>query len=125
MKNFNAKMYFWSICTSFCNHALCFPVTQMVSLYQSHQHSCFLYLGSILVDEYGGETGCVPGLLDMLQVSLVGYGPNSCRQFNTKIRHSVKTRGKSEYHPLEPHRSLVLKDTKYKAKGCKVSLEPN
>ncbi|XP_012941104.1 transportin-3 [Aplysia californica] len=42
-------------------------VTQMVSLYQSHQHSCFLYLGSILVDEYGGEAGCVPGLLDMLQ----------------------------------------------------------
>ncbi|GFO33396.1 F-box/WD repeat-containing protein 7 [Plakobranchus ocellatus] len=42
-------------------------VTQMVSLYQTHQHSCFLYLGSILVDEYGTESGCVPGLLDMLQ----------------------------------------------------------
>ncbi|CAG5115054.1 unnamed protein product [Candidula unifasciata] len=42
-------------------------VTQMVGLYQTHQHSCFLYLGSILVDEYGGEAGCIPGLLDMLQ----------------------------------------------------------
>ncbi|XP_055889168.1 transportin-3-like [Biomphalaria glabrata] len=42
-------------------------VTQMVGLYQTHQHSCFLYLGSILVDEYGKEAGCVPGLLDMLQ----------------------------------------------------------
>ncbi|XP_046572522.1 transportin-3-like [Haliotis rubra] len=42
-------------------------VTQMVSLYQVHQHSCFLYLGSILVDEYGTEQGCIPGLLDMLQ----------------------------------------------------------
>ncbi|KAL5010143.1 hypothetical protein ScPMuIL_012448 [Solemya velum] len=42
-------------------------VTQMVNLYQVHQHSCFLYLGSILVDEYGLENGCVPGLVDMLQ----------------------------------------------------------
>jgi hypothetical protein len=39
----------------------------MVQLYEKHQHSCFLYLGSILVDEYGAETGCVAGLLDMLQ----------------------------------------------------------
>ncbi len=40
---------------------------QMVETYQRHQHSCFLYLGSILVDEYGayGEIG--PGLLQMLQ----------------------------------------------------------
>lgn len=42
-------------------------VTQMVSVYQVHQHSCFLYLGSILVDEYGMEEGCQQGLLDMLQ----------------------------------------------------------
>nr|XP_034984517.1 transportin-3 [Zootoca vivipara] len=42
-------------------------VTQMVSVYQEHQHSCFLYLGSILVDEYGMEEGCRQGLLDMLQ----------------------------------------------------------
>ncbi|NXD30788.1 TNPO3 protein, partial [Spelaeornis formosus] len=43
-------------------------VTQMVSVYREHQHSCFLYLGSILVDEYGMEEGCRQGLLDMLQV---------------------------------------------------------
>ncbi|XP_025097718.1 transportin-3-like isoform X1 [Pomacea canaliculata] len=42
-------------------------VTQMVQLYAVHQHSCFLYLGSILVDEYGCEAGCITGLLDMLQ----------------------------------------------------------
>ncbi|NWX94082.1 TNPO3 protein, partial [Nothoprocta pentlandii] len=40
---------------------------QMVSVYRAHQHSCFLYLGSILVDEYGMEGGCRQGLLDMLQ----------------------------------------------------------
>lgn len=42
-------------------------VTQMVQLYQEHQHSCFLYLGSILVDEYGSEPGCIEGLLEMLK----------------------------------------------------------
>ncbi|XP_056311784.1 transportin-3 isoform X2 [Danio aesculapii] len=42
-------------------------VTQMVSVYQLYPHSCFLYLGSILVDEYGMEEGCRQGLLDMLQ----------------------------------------------------------
>ncbi|UYV70641.1 Trn-SR [Cordylochernes scorpioides] len=42
-------------------------VTQIVQLYQVHFHSCFLYLGSILVDEYGGEPNCHQGLLSMLQ----------------------------------------------------------
>ncbi len=42
----------------------------MVSVYQVYPHSCFLYLGSILVDEYGMEEGCRQGLLDMLQVTL-------------------------------------------------------
>ena len=36
-------------------------VTQMVGLYQSHPHSCFLYLGSILVDEYGNLDVCITG----------------------------------------------------------------
>jgi len=40
-------------------------VSQMVSVYGTNPHSCFLYLGSILVDEYGDETGCVPGLTSM------------------------------------------------------------
>lgn len=43
-------------------------VCQMVGVYQVYPHSCFLYLGSILVDEYGMEEGCRQGLLDMLQV---------------------------------------------------------
>ncbi|CAG2068555.1 unnamed protein product, partial [Timema podura] len=42
-------------------------VKQIVNLYQLHQHSCFLYLGSILVDEYASEPGCAQGLLDMMQ----------------------------------------------------------
>ncbi|XP_022802202.1 transportin-3-like [Stylophora pistillata] len=40
-------------------------VSQMVSVYGTNPHSCFLYLGSILVDEYGDEAGCVPGLIGM------------------------------------------------------------
>lgn len=43
---------------------------QMVSVYGSNPHSCFLYLGSILVDEYGDESGCVPGLIGMTMVWL-------------------------------------------------------
>ncbi|XP_042872590.1 transportin-3-like isoform X2 [Penaeus japonicus] len=42
-------------------------VEQIVGLYATHGHSCFLYLGSILVDEYAGEPGCVIGLLAMLE----------------------------------------------------------
>nr|XP_061809307.1 transportin-3 isoform X3 [Nerophis lumbriciformis] len=42
-------------------------IQEMVSVYRVHPHSCFLYLGSILVDEYGMEEGCRQGLLDMLQ----------------------------------------------------------
>ncbi|KAF7379433.1 transportin-3 [Vespula maculifrons] len=42
-------------------------VKQIVQLYSAHQHSCFLYLGSILVDEYAFETECLPGLLSMLE----------------------------------------------------------
>ena len=44
----------------------------MVALYASHHHSVYLYLGSILVDEYAGEAGCIPGLLSMLQVQKMG-----------------------------------------------------
>ena len=46
-------------------------VKQMVSLYQRHPHSCFLYLGSILVDEYAHLGGnYVEGLLQMLTAFL-------------------------------------------------------
>ncbi|XP_064490151.1 transportin-3-like [Ornithodoros turicata] len=55
-------------CVGRQSHSLLQPlVTQIVQLYQVHQHSCFLYLGSILVDEYGGDPACIQGLLDMLQ----------------------------------------------------------
>ncbi|XP_020909780.1 transportin-3 [Exaiptasia diaphana] len=40
-------------------------VPQMVRIYEAHRHSCFLYLASILVDEYGDEQVCIPGLLEM------------------------------------------------------------
>lgn len=42
----------------------------MVNVYGTNPHSCFLYLGSILVDEYGDESGCVPGLVTMTMVGL-------------------------------------------------------
>ena len=44
-------------------------ISQMVNVYGTNPHSCFLYLGSILVDEYGNESGCVPGLVTMTMVS--------------------------------------------------------
>lgn len=43
-------------------------VSQIVSIYSIHKHSCLLYVGSILVDEYAPDPQCVGGLLDMLQV---------------------------------------------------------
>lgn len=42
-------------------------VTQMVSVYSSEKHSCLLYLGSILVDEFGSDIRCTTGLLNMLE----------------------------------------------------------
>lgn len=43
-------------------------VKQIVELYARHHHSCFLYLGSILVDEFANVSDqCTQGLLDMMQ----------------------------------------------------------
>ena len=42
----------------------------MVRLYNAHHHSCFLYLASILVDEYGMESECIGGLISMLEALL-------------------------------------------------------
>ena len=42
-------------------------VMQIVEIYNSQPHSCFLYLGSILVDEYGTDPQCVHGLTQMLE----------------------------------------------------------
>lgn len=53
--------------SKYARHILEPLVEQIVILYRIHQHSCFLYLGSILVDEYASDNACVQGLLDMLQ----------------------------------------------------------
>lgn len=42
-------------------------VEQMVSTYSVCKQSCFLYLGSVLVDEFGHDTRCIEGLLKMLE----------------------------------------------------------
>ena len=45
-----------------------FPsLSQAVSIYRAHPHSCFLYLGSIIVDEFGCDESYQQGLLGMLQ----------------------------------------------------------
>lgn len=42
-------------------------VKQMVDTYAVYKQSCLLYLGSILVDEFGHDLRCIAGLLQMLQ----------------------------------------------------------
>ncbi|KAL7740044.1 hypothetical protein ACLKA6_016887 [Drosophila palustris] len=42
-------------------------IKQIVVLYARQHHSCFLYVGSILVDEFAKTTECISGLLEMLQ----------------------------------------------------------
>ncbi|XP_055614222.1 transportin-3 isoform X2 [Uranotaenia lowii] len=42
-------------------------VKQIITIYSGHNHSCLLYLGSILVDEFACEASCIQGLLNMLQ----------------------------------------------------------
>lgn len=43
---------------------------QMVHVYLSHPHSCFLYLGSILVDVFSSNPTLIPGLLGMMEAFL-------------------------------------------------------
>ncbi|VDM94956.1 unnamed protein product [Thelazia callipaeda] len=43
-------------------------VEQMVDMYSRYPHSCFLYLASILVDEYGHIEDCRSGLVHMLNI---------------------------------------------------------
>lgn len=42
-------------------------ILQMVAMYSLHRHSCFLYLGSVLVDEFARVEDCISGLLAMLK----------------------------------------------------------
>ena len=51
-----------------CVELCCCACVQVVQIFQQHHHTCCLYLGSVLVDEYGDERTFVPPLLDMLQV---------------------------------------------------------
>jgi len=48
---------------------VCVGGSQIVQVFQLHHHTCCIYLGSVLVDEYGDEPNFVPPLLDMLQVN--------------------------------------------------------
>ncbi len=43
-------------------------VSTAITLYQRHHHSCFLYLGSIIVDEFGSGSEYREGLATMLSV---------------------------------------------------------
>ena len=40
---------------------------QAVNVYQAHHHSCFLYLGSIVVDEFGGDPDYHSFMLSMTE----------------------------------------------------------
>lgn len=42
-------------------------VSQMIEVYTVYKHSCLLYLGSVLVDEFGHDNRCIEGLLKMLE----------------------------------------------------------
>ncbi|CAB3980536.1 transportin-3-like isoform X2 [Paramuricea clavata] len=42
-------------------------VSEIIQVYSTTHHSCFLYLGSILVDEFGTSKNCVSGLIKMLE----------------------------------------------------------
>lgn len=43
----------------------------MVTIYVTHRHSCFLYLASILVDEFAEDQNCTEGLMEMLQALII------------------------------------------------------
>ncbi len=43
-------------------------VSTAISLYSQHHQSCYLYLGSIIVDEYGRQGCYQEGLATMLSV---------------------------------------------------------
>lgn len=45
-------------------------VHQIVVIYSNYKHSCLLYVGSILVDEYATNLTCVLGLIDMMHAFL-------------------------------------------------------
>jgi len=48
---------------------VCYLLMQSMQVYQHWKHSCFLYLGSIIVDEFGLVSSCQSGLVTMVHVS--------------------------------------------------------
>ncbi|XP_043242941.1 transportin-3-like isoform X1 [Amphibalanus amphitrite] len=62
------------------------PMTaQMVEIYATTQHSCLIYLASVIVDEYAAQPECVPPLLGTLHALLPAAlpllaGPDGLRQ---------------------------------------------
>jgi len=58
------------------------PSIQVFCVYQRHPHSCFLYLGSVLVDEYGQLEDFVPGLTEMLRVRASPGAPRALRNLS-------------------------------------------
>ena len=40
---------------------------QSIQVYQEYHHSCFLYLGSIIADEFGQDPTFQPGLVSMTE----------------------------------------------------------
>ncbi|XP_031340028.1 transportin-3-like isoform X1 [Photinus pyralis] len=61
-------------------------ISQLVQIYNTHQHSCFLYVGSILVDEYAVDPNCIAGLLEMLK-ALINPTFNLLQQENGLRNH--------------------------------------
>ncbi|XP_037087476.1 transportin-3-like [Pollicipes pollicipes] len=58
-------------CVGSQSAALLQPMTaQMVEIYASTQHSCLIYLASVIVDEYAAQPACVPPLLATLHALL-------------------------------------------------------
>ena len=53
-------------------------VDQVVQLYQTHHHSCCLYLASVFVDQFGYKPECQPKLRLMFEVSF-------CSGFNVFV----------------------------------------
>ena len=62
-------------------------------MYRAHHFSCFLYLGSILVDIYGTEDGLKTGLIEMMQVCLENWNYKIAIELKlTKITLGVYSR---------------------------------
>ncbi|XP_014226536.1 transportin-3 [Trichogramma pretiosum] len=55
---------------TYCAHLLEPMVKLIIQVYSKHQHSCFLYVGSILVDIFGVELDYTSGLIGMLEAFL-------------------------------------------------------